>query len=46
MTTVRKLVRTALVVLALGGLGAGTLATLQPGATLLAGSSTGIVDPG
>lgn len=46
MSTVQKLVRTALVVLALGGLTAGTLATLQPSATLIAGSSNGIVDPG
>lgn len=46
MTTIKNLARTALVVLALGGLTAGTLAALQPQATLVAGSSTGIVDPG
>lgn len=46
MTTFTKLVRTALVVLALGGLTAGTFASLQPSATTFAGSTKDIVDVG
>lgn len=46
MTTLKNVFRTALVVFALGGLTAGTFATLQPTSTLLAGSTKGIVDAG
>ncbi len=46
MTTVKTIVRNALVVLALGGLTAGTFAALQPTSTLLAGSTKGITDVG
>ena len=46
MTSFMTIVRTALVVLALGGLTAGTTATLQPGSTTFAGSTKDIVDVG
>ena len=46
MTTFKTIVRTALVVLALGGLTAGTFATLQPTSTTFAGSTKDIVDVG
>jgi hypothetical protein len=46
MTTFKTIVRTALVVLALGGLTAGTFASLQPSSTTLAGSTKDIVDVG
>ena len=46
MTTFKTIVRTALVVLAVGALTAGTTATFQPSATLFAGSTKDIVDVG
>lgn len=46
MTTFKTIARTALVVLALGGLTAGTFATLQPTSTSIAGSTKGIIDVG
>jgi hypothetical protein len=46
MTTFKTIVRTALVVFALGGLTAGTFAALQPTSTVLAGSTKDIVDVG
>lgn len=46
MTTFKTIVRNALVVLALGGLTAGTFATLQPTSVDLAGSTKRIVDVG
>lgn len=46
MTTFKTIVRNALVVLALGGLTAGTFATLQPTSMDFAGSTKRIVDVG
>lgn len=46
MTTFKTIIRTALVVLALGGLTAGSFATLQPTSTTFAGSTKDIVDVG
>lgn len=46
MTTFKTIVRTAFVVLALGGLTAGTFASLQPSPTVFAGSTKDIVDVG
>ncbi len=46
MTTFKTIVRTALVVLALGGLTSGTFAALQPTSTTFAGSTKGIIDVG
>jgi hypothetical protein len=46
MTTFKNIARTALVVLALGGLTAGTFASLQPTVTEFAGSTKRIVDVG
>lgn len=46
MPTLKTMIRTALVVFALGGLTAGTFATLQPSSTVLAGSTKGIIDVG
>jgi hypothetical protein len=46
MNTFKAIARTALVVLALGGLTAGTFASLQPTATVFAGSTKGNIDAG
>ena len=46
MTTFKTIVRTALVVLALGGLTAGTFTALQPTSTTFAGSTKGLIDVG
>ena len=46
MTTFKAIVRTALVVLALGGLTAGTSAALQATSSTFAGSTKDVVDVG
>ncbi len=46
MTNLKTIVRTALVVFALGGLTAGSFAAFQPTTTILAGSTKDIVDVG
>ncbi len=46
MTTFKTIIRTALVVLALGGFTVGTFAGLQPTSITYAGSTKDIVDVG